>query len=156
MICRGYVWIFLEGCASSSNLLPLLQIFLIYIFEGHNGAGKSTTISMLVGLLPPTSGDALVFGKNIITEMVGSLFSINCFFSYLFLYTLCITLCIWSFLKWWHCPFAEKIWLSQKKNFLPVLPTPKSILWCITLIMSLDQVYDICLCCSNCPWTSLQ
>lgn len=25
---------------------------------------------MLVGLLPPTSGDALVFGKNIITDMV--------------------------------------------------------------------------------------
>lgn len=39
-------------------------------FEGHNGAGKSTTISMLVGLLHPTSGDALVFGKNIMTEMV--------------------------------------------------------------------------------------
>ncbi|CAK7342614.1 unnamed protein product [Dovyalis caffra] len=36
---------------------------------GHNGAGKSTTISMLVGLLPPTSGDALVFGKNITTDM---------------------------------------------------------------------------------------
>lgn len=36
---------------------------------GHNGAGKSTTISMLVGLLPPTSGDALIFGKNILTDM---------------------------------------------------------------------------------------
>ncbi|KAK7843984.1 abc transporter a family member 1 [Quercus suber] len=37
--------------------------------HGHNGAGKSTTISMLVGLLTPTSGDAMVFGKNIITDM---------------------------------------------------------------------------------------
>ncbi|XP_050230528.1 ABC transporter A family member 1 isoform X2 [Mercurialis annua] len=36
---------------------------------GHNGAGKSTTISMLVGLLPPTSGDALMFGKNILRDM---------------------------------------------------------------------------------------
>jgi ATP-binding cassette subfamily A (ABC1) protein 3 len=36
---------------------------------GHNGAGKSTTISMLVGLLPPTSGDALILGNSIITNM---------------------------------------------------------------------------------------
>lgn len=44
---------------------------LIFVyFKGHNGAGKSTTISMLVGLLPPTSGDALVFGKNILTDIV--------------------------------------------------------------------------------------
>lgn len=44
-----------------------------YNFEGHNGAGKSTTISMIVGLLSPTSGDALVLGKNILTDMVTSL-----------------------------------------------------------------------------------
>lgn len=50
---------------------------------GHNGAGKSTTISMLVGLLLPTSGDALVFGKNIITEMVTIfLFLIKCIICY--------------------------------------------------------------------------
>lgn len=29
---------------------------------------------MLVGLLPPTSGDAMVFGKNIITDMVSFVF----------------------------------------------------------------------------------
>lgn len=28
---------------------------------GHNGAGKSTTISILTGLLPATQGDALFF-----------------------------------------------------------------------------------------------
>nr|POE90556.1 abc transporter a family member 1 [Quercus suber] len=32
-------------------------------------ASESTTISMLVGLLTPTSGDATVFAKNIITDM---------------------------------------------------------------------------------------
>lgn len=53
-------------CVFSSGLL------IDYQLKGHNGAGKSTTISMLVSLLPPTSGDALVFGKNILTDMVNS------------------------------------------------------------------------------------
>ena len=38
---------------------------------GHNGAGKSTTISMLTGLTPPTSGDALVFGKSLTKDLAG-------------------------------------------------------------------------------------
>jgi ATP-binding cassette subfamily A (ABC1) protein 3 len=37
---------------------------------GHNGAGKSTTIAMLTGLLPPTAGDARVRGKSIHMHMV--------------------------------------------------------------------------------------
>lgn len=52
------------------NLLFLLMILWNSNIEGHNGAGKSTTISMLVGLLQPTSGDALILGKNILTDMV--------------------------------------------------------------------------------------
>lgn len=32
----------------------------IFGFLGANGAGKSTTIRMLCGILAPTSGDALV------------------------------------------------------------------------------------------------
>jgi ABC-2 type transport system ATP-binding protein len=37
----------------------------IFGFLGANGAGKSTTIRMLVGALPPTSGDATVAGFSV-------------------------------------------------------------------------------------------
>jgi ABC-2 type transport system ATP-binding protein len=32
---------------------------------GHNGAGKSTTLKMIAGLVEPTSGDILVMGRSI-------------------------------------------------------------------------------------------
>ncbi len=37
-------------------------------FIGPNGAGKSTTIRTLLGLITPTSGNATVFGKDILKE----------------------------------------------------------------------------------------
>lgn len=54
---------------------------------GHNGAGKSTTISMLTGLIGPTAGDARIWGHSIRDNMndvrryhhICTLFS--CFFS---------------------------------------------------------------------------
>ncbi|GMI20925.1 hypothetical protein TeGR_g12 [Tetraparma gracilis] len=41
----------------------------ITVLLGHNGAGKSTTISMLTGLINSTSGDAIVKGKKITEAM---------------------------------------------------------------------------------------
>jgi len=38
---------------------------------GHNGAGKSTTMSILTGLFPPTSGTAVVNGCDIRTNIEG-------------------------------------------------------------------------------------
>ena len=38
---------------------------------GHNGAGKSTTMSILTGLFPPTSGTAVVNGHDIRTDIEG-------------------------------------------------------------------------------------
>ncbi len=40
-------------------------------FLGPNGAGKSTTMKMVTGFLPPTSGTALVCGKDVTVDPLG-------------------------------------------------------------------------------------
>jgi ABC-type multidrug transport system ATPase subunit len=40
----------------------------VYGFLGQNGAGKSTTIRMLLSLIEPTSGDVEMFGMNLRTH----------------------------------------------------------------------------------------
>jgi ABC-type multidrug transport system ATPase subunit len=40
----------------------------VYGFLGQNGAGKSTTIRMLLSLIKPTGGDINIFDKNLITH----------------------------------------------------------------------------------------
>ncbi len=39
-------------------------------FLGSNGAGKSTTIKLLLGLVQPTSGVGTIFGRNIATDSI--------------------------------------------------------------------------------------
>eukprot|EP01103_Thecamoeba_quadrilineata_P016784 TRINITY_DN5719_c0_g1_i2.p1 TRINITY_DN5719_c0_g1~~TRINITY_DN5719_c0_g1_i2.p1 ORF type:complete len:1590 (+),score=279.69 TRINITY_DN5719_c0_g1_i2:504-5273(+) len=48
-----------------------LEIYAGEIFAllGHNGAGKSTTIGILTGLIPPSSGSASICGYSIKTQM---------------------------------------------------------------------------------------
>ena len=41
---------------------------VVFGFVGANGAGKSTTFSILATLLSPTSGDALINGKSVVKE----------------------------------------------------------------------------------------
>ncbi|XP_038178851.1 phospholipid-transporting ATPase ABCA3-like [Arvicola amphibius] len=41
----------------------------ITVLLGHNGAGKSTTLSILSGLYPPTSGEAYIHGYDISQHM---------------------------------------------------------------------------------------
>jgi ABC-2 type transport system ATP-binding protein len=43
----------------------------IFGYLGANGAGKSTTIRMLCGLLPPTRGDAVVAGRRVSRDPIG-------------------------------------------------------------------------------------
>src|SRR6266545_3074734 len=53
------------------NVLAVDQVNLrvaageIYAFLGLNGAGKSTTIRMLLGMIAPTSGHAELFGESV-------------------------------------------------------------------------------------------
>jgi len=42
----------------------------IFALLGHNGAGKSTTMSALCGLIPPTSGKISAFGLEVPKDMV--------------------------------------------------------------------------------------
>ena len=50
------------------NLSLELEAGDVFGFIGPNGAGKSTTMKILAGLLAPTSGDAHVMGKRVMTH----------------------------------------------------------------------------------------
>lgn len=50
------------------NLNLTVEPGVIFGFVGANGAGKSTTFSILATLLAPTSGDAWINGKSVVKE----------------------------------------------------------------------------------------
>lgn len=51
---------------SVSNLNMHVKKKRIYGLLGRNGAGKTTTMKMLLGLTPATSGEVVIFGKNLV------------------------------------------------------------------------------------------
>ena len=61
----------------------------IYGLLGHNGAGKSTAIGMMLGQVWPTQGEVRVFNKDVTTERsqalqkVGAIFEAPAFYDYL-------------------------------------------------------------------------
>ncbi len=61
----------------------------IFGFLGPNGAGKTTTIGMLLGLVAPTSGEAALFGHDVIAapavalREVGAMIETPAFYPYL-------------------------------------------------------------------------
>ena len=67
---------FRTGKRSSAQDCRALDMFTGYcennsVFSllGHNGAGKTTAINILTGVISPSYGDAFIMGKSIITSM---------------------------------------------------------------------------------------
>ena len=61
----------------------------IYGLLGHNGAGKSTAIGMMLGQVWPTAGEVRIFDRDVTTERnqalqkVGAIFEAPAFYDYL-------------------------------------------------------------------------
>ncbi|MAS37068.1 MAG: ABC transporter ATP-binding protein [Anaerolineaceae bacterium] len=55
-----------------NDLSFTVPVGTVYGFLGHNGAGKSTTIRMLMGLAAPDAGDVRIFGQSVVrsTEVI--------------------------------------------------------------------------------------
>uniref|UniRef100_A0A8D9B3Y8 ATP-binding cassette sub-family A member 3 n=1 Tax=Cacopsylla melanoneura TaxID=428564 RepID=A0A8D9B3Y8_9HEMI len=66
---RGLTKIYKNGKKAVDNLTLDMYQNQITVLLGHNGAGKSTTMSMLTGLITPTSGTAYIDGHDIWFEM---------------------------------------------------------------------------------------
>lgn len=56
------------GYTAVNNISFVVPRGIIFGFLGPNGSGKTSTIRMLCGIRPPTSGTAMVLGYNIATQ----------------------------------------------------------------------------------------
>ncbi len=55
----------LGGLRAVDSLNLRVEAGSLYGFLGRNGAGKSTTIKMLTGILAPTAGEVFLLGASI-------------------------------------------------------------------------------------------
>ena len=62
---KGYSKTYGEGKKAADNVTLTIESGDIYGFIGHNGAGKSTTIRAVVGVLDFTEGELLIDGHSV-------------------------------------------------------------------------------------------
>jgi len=85
---KGRVGQFLTNLAAT-GIDPNAVDTVIYSFLGPNGSGKSTTVGMILGLVRPTKGRALVFGDDMATRpwpalrRIGAVIESPAFYPYL-------------------------------------------------------------------------
>ena len=65
---KNYTKVYGEGKRAADNVTLTVESGDIYGFIGHNGAGKSTTIRAVVGVLDFTEGEILIDGHSVKTE----------------------------------------------------------------------------------------
>ena len=67
---KNYTKIYGEAKKAADNVCLTVEAGDIYGFIGHNGAGKSTTIRAVVGVLDFTEGEILIDGHSVKSESV--------------------------------------------------------------------------------------
>ena len=65
---KGYTKVYGEGKKAADNVSLTVESGDIYGFIGHNGAGKSTTIRAVVGVLDFSEGDIFIDGHSVKDE----------------------------------------------------------------------------------------
>ena len=65
---QGYTKVYGEGKKAADNVTLTVESGDIYGFIGHNGAGKSTTIRAVVGVLDFTEGEIFIDGHSVKKE----------------------------------------------------------------------------------------
>jgi ABC-2 type transport system ATP-binding protein len=65
-LCKRY-----RGIAAVEQVSFSIRPGEILGYLGANGAGKSTTVKMLTGLIEPSSGEILYAGENVVRDMKG-------------------------------------------------------------------------------------
>lgn len=65
---KNYSKVYKEGKKAADNVSLIVEAGDIYGFIGHNGAGKSTTIRAVVGVLDFTEGEITIDGHSVKTD----------------------------------------------------------------------------------------
>ena len=65
---KNYTKVYGEGKKAADNVTLTVESGDIYGFIGYNGAGKSTTIRAVVGVLDFTEGEILIDGHSVKTD----------------------------------------------------------------------------------------
>ena len=83
------LWKNFQGMPALKDVSFHVERGQIYGLLGHNGAGKSTTLGIILGMVAPSSGDVLIDGISVLQDRsralrkVGAIFEAPSFYEYL-------------------------------------------------------------------------
>lgn len=83
------LWKNFQGMPALKDVSFHVERGQIYGLLGHNGAGKSTTLGIILGMVAPTRGDVLIDGISVLQDRaralrkVGAIFEAPSFYEYL-------------------------------------------------------------------------